>query len=82
MLDSFLDKPMDQVLADLPLAADIRAALLEHSGALGTALDSAIAFEGRDDACALPSGVRADEWNKCYIDALSWTREMGKLLDY
>jgi EAL and modified HD-GYP domain-containing signal transduction protein len=81
MLDSFLDKPMDEVLSDLPLAADIRAALLEHSGALGTALDAAIAFEARDDACVLPSGVRAEEWNKCYIDALSWTREMGKLLE-
>jgi len=46
---------------------------------LGRALDAAIAFEAREDG--IPAGVRAADWNACYVDALNWTREMSKLLE-
>ena len=79
MLDSFLDRPLGQLVGDLPLAPDVRTALLQHAGPLGRALDAAIAFEAREDG--IPAGVRAADWNACYVDALNWTREMSKLLE-
>jgi hypothetical protein len=29
----------------------------------------------------ISNGIAPEDWNRCYVDALNWTREMGKLLD-
>jgi EAL and modified HD-GYP domain-containing signal transduction protein len=81
LLDSFLDRPMDELLGDLPIAGDIRGALLEHSGPLGDALEAAIAFEGRDEERVTAGGDDVEEWNACYVEAMSWTQGISKFLE-
>jgi len=81
LLDSFLDRPMPELLADLPLSGDIRGALLDHSGSLGGVLDAAIAFEGREEPRSATEGAEFERWNGCYVEAMSWANSMSKLLE-
>jgi EAL and modified HD-GYP domain-containing signal transduction protein len=81
MMDSFLDRPMEDLLDHLPVAPEIHAALLYRRGPLVHALESAIAFERRDEQYMLKSGIEARQWNACYADALKWTRDLCQFLD-
>ena len=81
MMDAFLDRPMEELLSGLPLAGDIRAALTDRSGPLGSALEAAIAFEGKDEQGLIANGFGADEWNACCVEALNWTNDISRFLD-
>jgi EAL and modified HD-GYP domain-containing signal transduction protein len=48
ILDQLLDRPAAELLADLPLAVDIRQAIVEHAGELGEALACVQAIERQD----------------------------------
>jgi len=80
-MDSFLDRPMEELLKNLPLAPDVRGALLYYRGDLGRALEASLAFERRDEQRVLSSGVPPREWNDCYVGALKWTQELSALLE-
>jgi len=80
MMDAFLDRPIDELLKHIPLATDVRGALLYRGGPLGRALDASLAFERRDEPRMQAVGVAAEDWNGCYVGALKWTKEMSALL--
>ncbi len=44
-LDAFMDRPLPELLAELPLSRDVTAALMEGEGAAGEALQCALAYE-------------------------------------
>src|SRR5205085_6431633 len=48
VLDALLDCPMEQAVSELPLADDIKAALIHRTGPIGQALRCAIAYERAD----------------------------------
>ena len=48
VIDTVFGAPMDELLTGLPLPADVRSALLEHSGPLGKVMDAVYAFEQAD----------------------------------
>jgi EAL and modified HD-GYP domain-containing signal transduction protein len=48
IIDALTDRALDEVVADLPLAEDIGAALLRHEGILGAQLETVLAFEKAD----------------------------------
>lgn len=81
MMDSFLDRPMEELLKSLPIAPDIRGALLYRGGPLGRALEASIAFEERDEKRLVATGVAAREWHECYVGALKWTNELSAYLE-
>jgi len=63
---------MDQALNDLPLADDVRAALLERAGGKGRALAMAEACERGDwEGAALP-GLDAAALAGLHTEALAW----------
>jgi EAL and modified HD-GYP domain-containing signal transduction protein len=80
MMDAFLDRPLDELLKNIPLAPDVRGALLYRGGALGRALDASIAFERRDEQRMVAAAIAPQDWNTCYVGALKWTQEMSALL--
>lgn len=74
LADALLDTPIDNVVAELPLADHVAAALLERKGPAGEILDAVTSYEvGSFDAhsvLALRGNVSA-----AYMDALRWARE-------
>ncbi len=82
LLDTMLGKPMRTAVADLPLAAEIRDALLGKPSAARAILDAVIAYERGDftQAAAIVSGLQLPETAlpAAYEDALRYARELSR----
>lgn len=83
MIDTLLGRSMNDVLAQLPLAPDVRAALLGEPNELGQLLDLIVAYEHGDwDAVsdiAEAFGVAEEVVTGYYIEAIKWAREFVPL---
>ena len=82
LLDAILDRPLEEAIADLPLPADVKSALLGESNVPRQVLDVVIAYENGnwdealDKARAL--GLAEDSPATVYSDALKWARELSR----
>ncbi len=80
LLDAILRRPMQDVIADLPLSAPVRDALLGGSGRARRVLDTVVAYEqgewgaAREGTSAL--GVPFRTLAVAYADALRWARAL------
>jgi c-di-GMP phosphodiesterase len=71
--DALLCAPMDEVIAELPLADEVRAALLDRSGAMGAALDACERCE---------SGIETDpDLLAMYAEAVAWAQPVATMAD-
>jgi EAL and modified HD-GYP domain-containing signal transduction protein len=72
LLDAVLGAPLDDILAQLPLAPEVEAAIVRHAGVAGKALEKTIAYERGDfDAPALAGHAR-HALTIAYSDAVQW----------
>jgi EAL and modified HD-GYP domain-containing signal transduction protein len=80
-LDVLLGLPLDEVLRDLPLADDVRGAVLEHEGPVGCLVADVIDYQlGRPDS-AVRTGLSDATLQAACFDALAWGIEMTTGLD-
>jgi EAL and modified HD-GYP domain-containing signal transduction protein len=81
LLDAFLDRPEEELLAEIPLAEDVRGAILAGEGDAGGALRAAVACE-RGDWEALESiGRDPAALQRAWLQAVSWSREVVRSLE-
>jgi EAL and modified HD-GYP domain-containing signal transduction protein len=82
-LDSILDVPMRQILAQIRLTGDIREALEQHGGGLGQLLACTLAYEAGDtetlDQCGLDGGLLYDAYWQSIEQAEATLRELVAL---
>ncbi len=82
LLDAILDRPLEEAIADLPLPADVKAALLGDDNVPRRILDVVIAYENGqwDEALekAMALGLAEDSPATVYSDALKWARELSR----
>jgi c-di-GMP-related signal transduction protein len=82
LLDAILDRPLEEAVADLPLPADVRTALLGGDNVPRQILDVVIAYENGnwDEALekARALGLAEDSPATVYSDALKWARELSR----
>jgi c-di-GMP-related signal transduction protein len=82
LLDAILDRPLEEAVADLPLPADVRTALLGGNNVPRQILDVVIAYENGnwDEALekARALGLAEDSPATVYSDALKWARELSR----
>jgi len=72
ILDALIDMPLSEVLAALPLAAESKLALSNHSGLLGETLRNVLDYEqGRWDRLDNADGAKLQN---AYVSALQWHR--------
>ncbi len=76
LLDAFLDLPLPQALAELPLDPSVQAALLRHEGPLGRLLEGIEAYEqGRWSVLERwPEPARL-ALREAYLEAIAWADE-------
>lgn len=73
MLDAIFDAPMNQIVTALPLADEVKRALLHYEGAPGAVLKAAVDFERGDwDA----NGQRADTAH--YVRSIKWANDTAQ----
>ncbi|WP_010587996.1 EAL and HDOD domain-containing protein [Schlesneria paludicola] len=71
-LDAFLDRPLPEILTQLPITPEIRDALLEHSGPMGRLLSSVMAFERGDWDATREFGATDSAMQSAYLSAVAW----------
>ncbi len=74
VLDALLDQPMAKALEGLSLSEEIQDALVNRSGALGTALRAVIAYEQGDWERHALLRFRPAKLRHSYLDSLHWTQ--------
>jgi EAL and modified HD-GYP domain-containing signal transduction protein len=73
LLDALMDSNLENILVDLPLAAEVKAAILNREGAMGHILHAVLAYEqGRWDEVDFPS-LETDRLTEAYLQAVAWT---------
>lgn len=79
-LDRLLHKPIAEIIGDMPLADEIRQALVERSGPYAPLLAVAIASENLDQQSmqetAQAAGLTADDVNQALLAATAWASEV------
>ncbi|ORT50072.1 histidine kinase [Vibrio sp. qd031] len=82
VLDSLLDRPLPELLNDIPLDPDIKLALNEREGPLGTMINLIEAYEQADwetvqqisDCC----GVAQPHIGECYEQSMLWSNQVKR----
>lgn len=81
LLDAMLQQPMQTAIADLPISAEIKSALLGESNCARYVLDALIQYErGAWDEAALTGekvGLTADDLQAAFHAALIWARQIA-----
>jgi len=72
VMDAVLEQPLDAVLDPLPLEEVIKAALIEHVGLLGRALDAVIRFELLEPGPLEESGFELADVSAAHLAASHW----------
>jgi EAL and modified HD-GYP domain-containing signal transduction protein len=85
MLDAIMERPMEQVIANLPLSENLRGALLGRPNGLKAVLDSVMAYErggwGQAVELARAAGIEEDALASSYYQALSWVAHVFRQPD-
>jgi len=76
VLDALLDCPMEKALSELPLADDIKAALIDGTGPIGKALTCTIAYERADWNNVRFNGLAPAAVRSKYMTAIGWARKL------
>jgi len=80
-LDALMDIAMPELMEQVPLSQEVKSALLERRGALGTVLTEVEAYEaGRFDALSL-LGERA-HYEVAYRHSTAWARQVQQAMGY
>jgi EAL and modified HD-GYP domain-containing signal transduction protein len=69
-----MDRPLPELLAELPLSAEVQGALLRGEGAAGAALRCALCWEQAqwDTAARTAGHIPTATLARMYLDALQW----------
>ncbi|MGD9902549.1 MAG: EAL and HDOD domain-containing protein [Vicinamibacterales bacterium] len=82
LLDALLGRPMDQVVEELPVTAEIRGALLGEPNHARQVLDAVARYERAEwleaSTAAAAAGLDEDTLPQAYLDALAWARTVTR----
>jgi len=81
ILDAVMDRPLPEVLEDLPLSEQVIGALLHRAGPIGQALDCVIAHEQGMWHRVRFAELSADAIQGAYYDAMAWVSDTRSLLN-
>lgn len=76
VVDALTDRPIADVIPELPIESRLSAALLEYEGRLGDLLKRVLAFEQGEFAAAGSAPLDALIVTSAYMEALAWTTRL------
>jgi EAL and modified HD-GYP domain-containing signal transduction protein len=79
-LDSLLDIPMKDILESLPLAEDVRNAVLQQEGIKGQALRCAVSYEQWNVADIQFRNLGAGEIRDAFLESVDWADGVNRYL--
>jgi EAL and modified HD-GYP domain-containing signal transduction protein len=79
-LDALMDQHMEELLAQLPLSVEMKAALLRHEGPLGELLQRVLSYERGDWDPLVATEHDSTTLREAYLDAIKWASDISTLL--
>lgn len=76
ILDALTDMPMRDLVSPLPLADDVKDALVDRTGSKGLVLNAAVAYERAEWERLDDSQLDASVLTESYLSALSWSQRV------
>jgi EAL and modified HD-GYP domain-containing signal transduction protein len=73
MLDALLDKPLEQIVSQMPLSAELELALMTGDGDIGQVLAAVIAYERGLFEESMIKGLQPGDLWEIYLKSLEWT---------
>jgi EAL and modified HD-GYP domain-containing signal transduction protein len=80
ILDALIGMPMSQILENMPLSADVAAAITDRSGACGRALAGIQAHENGDWKGVAEAGLDLEILTPAWVDAIVWVRGIRNMM--
>jgi EAL and modified HD-GYP domain-containing signal transduction protein len=77
VIDAMMDAPMHDVVSSLPLAEDMREALVQRSGRMGELLNCVTSLEAGEDG---PATALVPRGGNVYLEALMWANGAAESL--
>lgn len=81
ILDAMTNSTMESVLLKLPLAEDLRTALLERSGPIGEILECTLAYERGEWSQVAYGNLTRSQIKRAFLEAVAWVERVDKELD-
>jgi c-di-GMP-related signal transduction protein len=82
VMDAILDKPLDSILAELPVRREIKEALQAQKGLYWQLLEIAIAHERADwekvGVLVSETGMNEEEASSLYVSAVDWSTDLRR----
>ncbi|WP_214814566.1 EAL domain-containing protein [Exiguobacterium sp. s196] len=76
-LDVILDEAMQTLIAELPVALPVKAALLGEQNGLRKLLEDVIAYE----QLTIPLHNTDSDWSQYYVEAIQWSRSLDESIE-
>ncbi len=82
VMDAILDKPLDSILAELPVRGEIKDALQAQKGLYWQLLEIAMAYERADwekvGALVSATGMNEEKVSSLYVSAVDWSTDLRR----
>lgn len=79
-LDALTDKPISELVNNLPLSPELSEALVARSGIAGRALNDVLNYERGDWKALDNSALPIEIITRAYLDAINWAKELNSHL--
>ncbi|MDH5649970.1 MAG: HDOD domain-containing protein [Gammaproteobacteria bacterium] len=77
LVDELTGLPMDEVIKSMPVCAEIKQALVEHGGDMGSALECTIAYENSNWDKVVYANLDNQAVIANYMEAIEWAGDLG-----
>lgn len=75
-IDAIMDRPMDEVLKELPLSSEIGNALMKREGEVGKLLSLVLNYERGNWSEVTDCGFSAENLSNAYLESMAWAAEV------
>lgn len=76
-LDAVLDRPLADIIENLPVSAELKTALTEQKGPAGFALHDVLSYERGQWPLLQHSSIPKEVLVRTYLDSINWARELN-----
>ncbi len=80
VLDALLDMSLEDIFSQIPLAQEVKLALVSQEGILGEILSSVIAYEAGDWDQVSCASLSTEHFQKSYLEAVQWSQGLSQSL--
>ena len=76
-LDALMDRPLPEIIEQLPLSDELKTALIEQQGPAGMALQDVLNYERGNWSAIQDSALPQEVLVRTYLDSINWTKDLN-----